>query len=76
MFLYFSMPPIRSLCQGSHCNNWRIINELFENWPIISFMYFMTIHIYRDEVQKSGSSISPEIGLLLPPKSTGSWFLK
>ncbi|KAH9711641.1 vacuolar protein sorting-associated protein [Citrus sinensis] len=29
-----------------------------------------------DEVQKSGFSISPEIGLLLPPKSTGSWFLK
>ncbi|GAY42809.1 hypothetical protein CUMW_069730 [Citrus unshiu] len=29
-----------------------------------------------DEVQKSGFSISPEIGLLLSPKSTGSWFLK
>ncbi|XP_024036479.1 uncharacterized protein LOC18037025 isoform X3 [Citrus clementina] len=30
----------------------------------------------RDEVQKSGFGISPEIGLLLSPKSTGSWFLK
>ncbi|RVX23531.1 hypothetical protein CK203_000233 [Vitis vinifera] len=30
----------------------------------------------RDEAQKFGSSIPPEIGLFLPPKSTGSWFLK
>ncbi|KAI9166047.1 hypothetical protein LWI28_025262 [Acer negundo] len=30
----------------------------------------------RDEVEKFGSSIPPELGLLLPPKSTRSWFSK
>ncbi|KAM7264282.1 hypothetical protein ACFE04_001965 [Oxalis oulophora] len=30
----------------------------------------------RDELQCSGSVVPPDLGLLLPPQSSGSWFLK
>lgn len=33
-------------------------------------------HLFRDEAEKLRSSIPPELGLFLPPKSTGSWFLR
>ncbi|RVW57280.1 hypothetical protein CK203_111285 [Vitis vinifera] len=40
------------------------------------FALFLSAPNQKDEAQKFGSSIPPEIGLFLPPKSTGSWFLK
>ncbi|KAK3223325.1 hypothetical protein Dsin_010350 [Dipteronia sinensis] len=78
-FRYFSMLLIRSLCvlficlQAAVFTSYTLKNET----DVSLFLYAPNQKpLSRDEVEKFGSSIPPELGLLLPPESTRAWFSK
>ncbi|KAK9285530.1 hypothetical protein L1049_024725 [Liquidambar formosana] len=63
----------RGILEAAIFTSYTLKNET--DFPLFSFPANQK-HLSWDEAQKFGSSIPPELGLFLPPKSNGSWFLK